>query len=55
MPPTALVIRYFSKRMRRLSRSVQDSIGDITRVVQEPGNKNIWRRGLRGTPFPEAE
>jgi ATP-binding cassette, subfamily B, bacterial MsbA len=35
MPPTALVISYFSRRMRRLSRSVQDSIGDITRVVQE--------------------
>jgi len=40
MPPTALVIRYFSKRMRRLSRSVQDSIGDITRVVQEAINGN---------------
>jgi subfamily B ATP-binding cassette protein MsbA len=40
MPPTALVIGYFSRRMRRLSRSVQDSIGDITRVVQEAINGN---------------
>jgi subfamily B ATP-binding cassette protein MsbA len=40
VPPTALVISYFSKRMRRLSRSVQDSIGDITRVVQEAINGN---------------
>ncbi len=36
----ALVIGYFSRRMRRLSRSVQDSIGDITRVVQEAINGN---------------
>jgi len=35
MPPTALVISYFSRRMRRLSRSLQDTVGDITRVVQE--------------------
>jgi subfamily B ATP-binding cassette protein MsbA len=40
VPPTALVISYFSRRMRRLSRSVQDSIGDITRVTQEVINGN---------------
>ena len=39
-PPTALVIRYFSRRMRRLSRSLQDSVGDLTRVVQEVINGN---------------
>jgi subfamily B ATP-binding cassette protein MsbA len=39
-PPTALVIRYFSKRMRRLSRSLQDSIGELTRVIQEAINGN---------------
>jgi subfamily B ATP-binding cassette protein MsbA len=39
-PPTALVIRYFSRRMRRLSRSLQDSVGDLTRVVQEAINGN---------------
>ncbi len=39
-PPTALIIRYFSKRMRRLSRSLQDSVGDMTRVVQEAINGN---------------
>jgi subfamily B ATP-binding cassette protein MsbA len=38
MPPTALVIRYFSRRMRRLSRSLQDSVGDLTRVLQEAIN-----------------
>ena len=40
MPPTAIVISYFSRRMRRLSRSLQDSVGDITRVVQEAINGN---------------
>jgi len=35
LPPTALVISYFSRRMRQLSRSLQDSVGDITRVIQE--------------------
>jgi len=37
-PPTALVIRYFSQRMRKLSRSLQDSVGDLTRVLQEAIN-----------------
>jgi ATP-binding cassette, subfamily B, bacterial MsbA len=37
-PPTALVIRYFSLRMRKLSRSLQDSVGDLTRVLQEAIN-----------------
>jgi len=42
-PPTAFIIRYFSKRMRSLSRSMQDSVGDLTRVVQEAvsGNREI--------------
>jgi subfamily B ATP-binding cassette protein MsbA len=39
-PPTALVIRYFSKRMRTLSRSLQDSVGELTRVIQEAINGN---------------
>jgi subfamily B ATP-binding cassette protein MsbA len=37
-PPTALVIRYFSERMRKLSHSLQDSVGDLTRVLQEAIN-----------------
>ena len=40
VPPTALIISYFSRRMRRLNRSVQDAIGNITRVVQEAINGN---------------
>jgi subfamily B ATP-binding cassette protein MsbA len=34
-PLTALVIRLVSRRLRRLSHSLQDSVGDLTRVVQE--------------------
>ena len=42
-PPTAIVIRYFSRRMRRLSRSLQDTMGELTHVVQEgiSGNREI--------------
>ena len=40
VPPTALIVSYFSRRMRRLSRSVQDSLGNITRVLQEAINGN---------------
>ena len=39
-PPTAIIIRYFSRRMRKLSRSLQDSMGDLTRVIQEAANGN---------------
>ena len=42
-PPTAVVIRQFSRRMRRLSRSLQDTVGELTHVVQEgiSGNREI--------------
>jgi len=39
-PPTALIIRYFSRRMRKLSRSLQNSVGELTRVLQEAVNGN---------------
>jgi len=43
VPPTALVIRYFSKRMRYLSRELQDTVGELTHVIQEgiSGNREI--------------
>lgn len=50
-PPTALIISYFSRRMRRLSRSVQDSIGDITRVTQEAINGNREIKIFGGEDF----
>jgi subfamily B ATP-binding cassette protein MsbA len=53
-PPMALVIRYFSRRMRRLSRSLQDSVGDITRVVQEAINGNREVRIFGGEEYEKA-
>jgi len=50
-PPTALVIRYFSQRMRRLSRSLQESVGDITRVIQEAINGNREVRIFGGEDY----
>ena len=43
VPPTAMAMRYFSQRMRRLSRSLQDTVGELTHVVQEgiSGNREI--------------
>ena len=39
-PPTALIIRRVSRRLRNLGRSLQDTIGELTRVVQETINSN---------------
>jgi subfamily B ATP-binding cassette protein MsbA len=39
-PPTALVIRIISRRLRTLGRSLQDTVGDLTRVVQETARSN---------------
>ena len=50
-PPTALVIRYFSQRMRKLSRSLQDSVGDLTRVIQEAINGNREVRIFGGEEY----
>jgi len=53
MPPTALVISYFSRRMRRLSRSLQDTVGDITRVVQEAINGSREIKIFGGEAYEE--
>jgi subfamily B ATP-binding cassette protein MsbA len=50
-PPTALVIRYFSQRMRKLSRSLQDAVGDLTRVIQEAINGNREVRIFGGEEY----
>jgi subfamily B ATP-binding cassette protein MsbA len=53
MPPTALVISYFSQRMRRLSRSLQDTVGDITRVIQEAINGSREIKIFGGEAYEE--
>jgi len=42
-PPTAWVVRLVSRRLRNLNRSLQDTMGELTRVVQETvhGNREI--------------
>jgi len=39
-PPTALVIRIVSRQLRKLGRSLQDTVGDLTRVLQETARSN---------------
>jgi subfamily B ATP-binding cassette protein MsbA len=39
-PPTALIIRHVGKRLRTLGRSLQDTIGELTRVIQEAISSN---------------
>ena len=53
-PPMALVIRYFSRRMRSLSRSLQNSVGDLTRVVQEAINGNREVRIFGGEDYEKT-
>jgi subfamily B ATP-binding cassette protein MsbA len=42
-PPMAWVVRLVSRRLRNLNRSLQDTVGELTRVVQETvhGNREI--------------
>jgi len=39
-PPTAWVIRLVSRRLRNLNRDLQDTMGDLTRVVQETASSS---------------
>jgi len=39
-PPTAWVIRLVSQRLRNLNRDLQDTMGDLTRVVQETASSS---------------
>ncbi|MDJ0873604.1 MAG: lipid A export permease/ATP-binding protein MsbA [Gammaproteobacteria bacterium] len=49
-PPTAWVIRTISRRLRRLSRSLQRSMGELTDVIQEAvvGHKVVKIFGAQG-------
>ena len=39
-PPTAWIIRHVSHRLRQLGRSLQDMVGELTRVIQETVSSN---------------
>lgn len=53
-PPTALIIRLVSQRMRKLSRSLQDSVGDLTRIVQESVLSNKEIRIFGGADYEKS-
>ncbi|MEN8107601.1 MAG: lipid A export permease/ATP-binding protein MsbA [Pseudomonadota bacterium] len=53
-PLTALVIRLVSRRLRKLSHSLQDGIGDLTRVVQESIHSNREIRIFGGAEYERA-
>jgi len=50
-PPTALIIRYVSRRLRTLGHSLQDTIGDLTRVIQEIIHSNRDIRIFGGAEY----
>jgi subfamily B ATP-binding cassette protein MsbA len=50
-PPTALIIRHVSRRLRQLGRSLQDTIGELTRVVQEIIHSNREIRIFGGADY----
>ena len=47
-PLIGLLIRKASKRMRKLSLQVQDTMGDVNHVVQETVNGNVVVKGFGG-------
>ncbi len=49
-PPVAVLIRYVSRRFRRYSRRIQDSMGDVTHVTEEAieGHRVVKMFGAQG-------
>lgn len=52
-PLIGLLIRKASKRMRKLSLQVQDTMGDVNHVVQETVNGNVVVKGFGGQSFEQ--
>ena len=52
-PLIGLIIRKASKRMRKLSLQVQDTMGDVNHVVQETVNANVVVKGFGGQTFEQ--
>jgi ABC-type multidrug transport system fused ATPase/permease subunit len=55
VPIVGFVIRYFSRRLRRIARDIQDRSGSMTQVLEEliVGHRvgaRIRRRGVRAQP-----
>lgn len=52
-PLIGLLIRKASKRMRKLSLQVQDTMGDVNHVVQETVNGNVVVKGFGGQAYEQ--
>ena len=52
-PLIGLLIRKASKRMRKLSTQVQDTMGDVNHVVQETVNGNMVVKGFSGHKYEQ--
>ena len=52
-PLIGLLIRKASKRMRKLSTQVQDTMGDVNHVVQETVNGNMVVKGFAGHKYEQ--
>ncbi|MGE8541315.1 lipid A export permease/ATP-binding protein MsbA [Acinetobacter sp. ANC 3813] len=52
-PIIGLLIRKASKRMRKLSSQVQDTMGDVNHVVQETVNGNVVVKGFSGQDYEQ--
>ena len=53
-PLMGLLVRQASKRMRKLSLQVQDTMGDVNHVVQETVNGNLIVKGFGGQAYGHA-
>ena len=50
LPPIAMVVRYFNKRLRWATRETQESMGEVTQVVQESIDCNKVVKIFNGQP-----
>ena len=53
-PPIALIVSYVSKRFRRISRKIQDSMGDVTHVASEAVNGNRVMKIFGGEDYERS-
>ncbi len=53
-PLMGLLVRQASKRMRKLSLQVQDTMGDVNHVVQETVNGNLIVKGFGGQDYEQT-
>ncbi len=53
-PLIGVIIRQASKRMRKLSKQVQNTMGDVNHVVQETVNGHLVVKGFGGQTYEQA-